>query len=984
MELTLSQRQAVEYSKGPLLIIAGAGTGKTTVLVEKVKYLIKNNLAKPEEILALTFTDKAAREMEERVDKALPYGYFQMWILTFHSFCDRILREEASHIGLSPAYKLQTQAQSILYLKNNLFLFDLDYFRPLGNPNKFIEGLIQHFSRLRDEDISPSQYLDWAQSQKLKVKSQNQDEEKLETEKYLELAKAYKKFQQLKIKDNVMDFADLIFYTLKLFRERKNILQRYKKQFQYLLVDEFQDTNIAQYELIKLLAPQKENLKLSVIGDDNQSIYKFRGASVSNILQFMNDYKKAEKVILIENYRSNQKILDAAYQLIKNNDPDTLEARLNISKNLKSLVGKGENDNVQFYLADRVEEEAEFVSQEILSLKKKTDRYQWRDFAVLVRANNHSDPFSRTFARLGIPYQFLGPGMLFKQPEVKDLIAYLKILYDINDSSSLYRLLSMEIFNLDEKDLARLISFTRKTNLSLFETIEIYLSFFYPDLTKKEFTPFKNYLFITKQETKETLYKIFQIVTRALSLLKKETAGQILYYFLEDSGYLTKLTNVKTPKEEKIVINISRLFEKLKNFEAQQEDASVFAVVDYIEMSMELGESPLAAEIDWSDYDAVNILTVHGAKGLEFPVVFLVNLTEGRFPTRERREQIPIAEKLIKEILPVGDYHLEEERRLFYVGLTRAKDKAYFTAAKYYGEGKRERKISPFVIEALGENLIQKQKEEKKAKESQLSIFDFKKKEPVTAEKHPLYSPITNFSFSQLETYQTCPLRYKYQYLLKIPTPAKAATSFGETIHQTLQKFYSLFKSGDRPDVKTLLKLYEESWIPIGYMTKSHEAKMKKEGEKILKEFFQRYHPRNLKIIDLEKWFKIKIADDIFINGKIDRVDLKENNVLEIVDYKTGKKPNEKELKNSLQLAIYTLAAQDRGLYHKKVDNIVTTFYFLTENDKFSMKKTAAELEAVKKEIKTVADKIKQGNFAPHTGPWCGFCPFKINCEAWQ
>jgi DNA helicase-2/ATP-dependent DNA helicase PcrA len=976
MQLTKRQQQAVEYNKGPLLIIAGAGTGKTTVLVEKVKYLIKKNLAKPEEILALTFTDKAAREMEERVDKALPYGYFQTWISTFHSFADRILRDEASHIGLSPAYKLQTQAQSILYLKNNLFLFKLNYFRPLGNPNKFIEGLIQHFSRLRDEDVSFNQYIGWAENQKI-----SKDEDKTECEKNIELAKAYKKFQSLKIKDNVMDFSDLIFYTLKLFRERKNILKKYKSQFKYLLVDEFQDTNIAQYELIKLLAPPLKNPHLSVIGDDNQSIYKFRGASISNILQFMDDYKTAKKVVLLENYRSNQTILDHAYQLIKHNDPDTLEAKLGISKDLKSIREKGGEKTVDFFLAERAEGEAEYAGKEIIKFKKQ---YQWRDFAVLVRANNHAEPFVKMFQRLGIPYQFLGPGMLFKQPEVKDLIAYLKVLYNISDSPSFFRVLNMDIFNLDQKDVARLTSFTRNTHLSLFETVEIYLSFFYPEFYKKEFAHFKKYLFLIKEQSRKKLYQIYKLVTRSFSLLKKETAGQILYYFLEDSGYLSKLMSYKSEKEEKIALNISKFFDKLKTYETEEENASVFAAVDYIEMSMELGESPLASDIDWSDYNAVNILTVHAAKGLEFPVVFLVNLTSERFPTRERREQIPIPEPLIKEILPVGNYHLEEERRLFYVGLTRTKDKLYLTASYYYAEGKRERKISPFVVETLGEEVVLKKREEKTTEKTQLSIFDFKKIEEITLKADIPAGRINTFSFSQLDTYQSCPLKYKYQYVLKIPTLPSAAASFGQTIHQTLQKFYRLYRLNQNPSLKLMIELYQDSWIPLGYTSKGYERKMKKEGEKILEEFYKKYHSKNLRILDLEKWFKIKIGNNIFISGFIDRVDLLDKDRLEIIDYKTGKQPERKELEHSLQLGIYALAASDKGLYRRKVNDIVLSFHFLQDGEKISIKTTDQHLSKIRKDVKETAQKINQSNFEPKTGPWCDFCPFKINCEAWQ
>ncbi|MGB9883127.1 MAG: ATP-dependent helicase [Microgenomates group bacterium] len=968
--LNEEQKKAVEYNSGPLLIVAGAGTGKTTVIVEKIKYLLKKNLAKPEEILALTFTEKAAYEMEERVDKEIPYGYFQMWISTFHSFAEQILKEQIHHIGLSPNFKLMTEAETIIFLRKNLFLFDLDYFRPLGNPNKFLEGLINHFSRLKDEDISAEKYLKWAKSQ-----PKNSEESK----KYLELALAYQTYQQLKIKEGVFDFADLIYYLLEVFRKRKALLKIYQQKFKYILIDEFQDTNIAQYNLIKLLAPPKKNPKLTVVGDDSQAIYKFRGASVSNILNFMADYKNAKQITLIKNYRSNQVILDAAYKLIKNNDPDTLEAKLGISKKLMAVLGEKNLPKpiINLFIDEKVEQEADFVAQEILSLK---NHYQYKDIAILCRANKHADPFIRALVSYGIPYQFLGPGQLLKQPEIKDLIAYLKVLYNLEDSVSLYRVLSMSIFDIDPKDISLLLTFSQKINQSLFIAIEIYLSFFDKNLYQEEFEIYKKYLPLLKKDSREKLTHLYNLIKKHLSLLKKDTAGQILYDFLEKTKYLNKLIAYKTEKEEKIALNISKFFSQLKNFEAEHEDASVFAVVDFLDMSLELGESPIIAKTDIESYNAVNIITAHSAKGLEFPVVFLVNLTKGRFPSRDQKEIIPLPDELIKEILPTGDYHLQEERRLFYVAMTRAKDILYFTASKFYGEGIRQQKLSPFVIEALGDDFINKYQLKKETEKKQLSIFDFK--------KNPESIPIKNnlnrqsFSYSQLETYEQCPLQYKYQYVLNIPTSYSAATSFGQTIHKTLQQFYQQFKTNPKIALDKLLKIYQKNWIPLGYSSTAHQKRMKKEGEKILKDFFEKFHHQNLKILDLEKPFIIKITPEIFIKGKIDRIDDIDGKQLEIIDYKTGKKPDEKSLKKDLQLSIYCLAMVENS--KKSVDEINLSYYFLQNMEKITIKKTQEDLSLVKNEIIKKIEKINTHYFEPNVGTHCDFCPFRMICEAWR
>jgi len=374
--LNKEQLQAVKYNKGPLLIIAGAGTGKTTVIVEKIKYLIKKKLANVDQILALTFTEKAANEMIERVDQELPYGYSNINISTFHGFADEVLKNHIHQIGLSTSFKLMTEAESILFIKNNLFLFDLNYYRPLGNPNNFIEDLLKHFSRLKDENVSPDQYLNWVKKQSfLSSRAKSRDLakrklEKIEIKKYFELARAYDKYQQLKIEKGLFDFSDLVYYTLELFKKRKNILTEYQKKFKYVLVDEFQDTNICQYELIKLMCPSRIKPKLTVVGDDSQAIYKFRGASVSNILNFINDYPATKKVNLIINYRSSQPILDASHQLIKFNNPDTLESKMGISK---KLIGKKSDVDqpINFIIKNNGEDEADFIAKEIIKLKLK-------------------------------------------------------------------------------------------------------------------------------------------------------------------------------------------------------------------------------------------------------------------------------------------------------------------------------------------------------------------------------------------------------------------------------------------------------------------------------------------------------------------------------------------------------------------------------------------------------------------------------------
>ncbi len=952
-KLNEEQKKAVNFGDGPLLIIAGAGTGKTTVVTERIKHLISSGRAHPAEILALTFTEKASREMEERVDQALPYGVTQMWISTFHAFCDRILRNESINIGLDPGYKLMTEAETILFFRKNLFKFDLSYFRPLGNPTKFISGMIQHFSRLKDEDVTPEQYFNWVKDQK---------EASEEREKYLELAKAYRTYEELKVKEGRADYSDLISNTLKLFRTRKHILKRYQEQFKYILIDEFQDTNFAQNELGILLAGERKNI--TVVGDDDQAIYRWRGAAVSNMIQFRTRFSKAKIIVLTKNYRSTKEILDRSYDFIQQNNPDRLEVAEHIDKKLESMR-RIKGDNIEVIYTDRVENEAEEVATTIKNLKFKIKNYEWKDIAILVRANNYAEPFVRALSRLGIPYQFLGPGQLFRQPEIKDLIAYLKVLYNFEDSVAMYRVLTMDWLGLPPRDVAVLTNYAKKFGTSLFEACE-------------QVTPTA---IAISAESQEKVKRIVDMVHHHLGLIKKETAGQILYYFLQDTGLLQQFTSYKTIKEEKIAQNIAKFFNKLKTYEAEHEDASVFAVVDWIDLSMNLGESPIAADMDWSVNNAVNILTIHSAKGLEFPVVFLVNLVSHRFPSMERREQIPIPDGLVKEILPSGDFHLQEERRLFYVGMTRARDQLFFTAAKYYGEGKREKKLSPFIAETLGDlsHIIRPASQEVK----QLTLLDWEKKEEPQIATSP-HQPITYLSYSQLDTFVTCPLQYKYRYILKIPVPQSAALAFGDMMHKTVRAFYELVKSGEHPTKDTLLQLLDTQWLSIGFGDKAYEKKMKDHGKELLIGFYEKgYDPKKIPK-DLEQSFKIKITPMLKLGGKIDRVDALENNKIEIIDYKTGQATKVKNPANDLQLTVYAMAATDEGIYKKKPEDVIVSFYFFEGQEKISSTRTKEQLEKARETIAQKSEEISRSDFRPTPGKHCDFCEFRLICEAWQ
>lgn len=948
--LNPQQITAIEYFVGPLLIIAGAGTGKTTVITERIKHLILKKNVLPSEVLALTFTDKAAREMEERVDVAMPYGYSQMWISTFHAFCDRILRNDAHAIGLDSGYRLISQSESILLLKKNIFEMGLSIFKPLGNPTKFLDALLTHFSRLKDEDVTPIDYLKW-------VKTQKKNEE---TEQYLELANAYKKYEELKIKEGVMDFSDLISNTLLLFRTRKNILKKYQKQFKFILVDEFQDTNYAQNELAILLAGDDKNI--AVVADDDQSIYRFRGAAVSNVLQFKKSFPKAKIVTLNNNYRSTQTILDASYRLIQHNNPNRLEVVEGIDKKLKShsIAPKRE---IEIIHEIRSEDEADKI---VLAIKDLTEKkYQYKDIAILVRANNHASLITTALQRHRIPFQFLGPGYLFQQEEIKDLIAYLGFLTNLSDSVSLFRVLSMDIFDIPYIELNYLLNFAKRKNLTLFEALSN---------TEQTFL---------KPATQEKLVKFREMATRHLEKSKKDSAGQVLYYFLIDSGLFETLNITNSIKDERRVQNIAKFFDRVKSFETERPDTNIFTLFEWLNLMLQMGDSPTAADVDVKDRNVVNILTVHSSKGLEFKVVFMVNLVADRFPSRERSEKIPLPDGILKEnITGNSDFHLEEERRLFYVGMTRAKDRLYFTAANYYGTGKRPRKLSPFIYDALPDLLMQ----ETKSKTQQLSLPEilsvYQEKEEVQEERIPL--KVNYITFSNLQMFDICPLHYKAKVIFNLPTPTAAVQSFGISIHNALYNFYKQIEDKIiTPSSDKLVEMLKAEWISEGYTNKKHEEERYTQGIRILEEFYKTEFKTPIKPLGLEMPFSFVLKNGVKVFGKIDRIDQKGKGI-EIIDYKTGADNPKADKAHKLQLAMYALAATKikDNILNRRPEDIILTLHFLEGNTKKTMNFEQEDLDKLEDELIAKIAEIEKSDFKCSKNVLCVNCEYKILCSA--
>lgn len=1345
--LNKEQKEAVKYDKGPLLIVAGAGTGKTTVLTRRIAYLISKGI-NPNEILALTFTDKAASEMEERVEKLLDFGYYDFWISTFHSFCDRVLKNNGLEIGLPINYKLLNSTGAWILIKQNFNKFSfLKEYRPLGNPTKFIHALINHFQTCKNEGIYPEDYLKYAKSLEEDV-LKNED---LEFIQINEIARAYETYQKLLLDNNFLDFGDLINYTLKLFDKRPKVLNKFREQFKYVMVDEFQDTNSVQYELVRKLSMPKNNI--TVVGDDDQclpgntivekfsensfkkikikdiikgdeilagvgrgdigvskvlnivknekktnfitietkrglkiiatenhkmfsliprtykkgyhyvylmhrkdlgwrigktddlilrlrfersadkiialkvfktdkearyyetlyflkygiptvcfkeregvifndgllkklyndldvnngvkqlvedlnldlnychfsldavnrgsvvrtkinitmcsrkcraknrkvlknylashlltfetsneeiieklkkrgynlsdakkgkririlssnlrdliktakelqlitdgiievrfragigynlkdkkrqnnyaimmpaknlmighkipvkkgndivydeiisiqkkekdlevydlevekvhnflannvvvhnSIFSFQGASFNNVLRFKKDFPDSNNIVLADNYRSTQDILDLAYNFIQLNNPNRLEYELSkkgessLSKKLKSNTK--ENGGVNLLSFETAEDEVLGVIDKIWEIKEIDKEAKFSDFCVLVRANSSANYFIRGFERASIPYYFMSSKGLYSHPLILDIIAYFKIILNFYNSPSFYRVLRSLPVDLSSEEVAKIGWFADEKTISLFEALKD-----------------KKLLESLGKKAQEKINNLLASLEEHFRFSKEKNVSEIFIRMINDLHYAEKL---KEPTEENLRNweIIYQFYQKTKTFENANHDGKLDSFMEQLEMELESGdEGDLSTEID--EGDSVKIMTVHSAKGLEFKYVFVISLVHRKFPSDKRSDPIKLPKGLVKEVLLEGDFHIEEERRLFYVALTRAKRGLFLTWANDYG-GKQLKKPSRFLIESklIDGKEAEKQKIVKGSFCFTKQFNGFRKESNETISiKYDKFLP-SHFSFSQLVAFQSCPLQYKYSHILKIQSKGKPSFSFGKTIHNTLCRFVSLdaqvfdseqkhlFRKDEKERKKAnlsledLLRVYDEEWIDAWFDSKEHKEEYREKGKGILINFYKEFIERDSSILSmqnelaLEKVFSLNLKGYKFV-GAIDRIDTI-NNEVEIIDYKTGNAKKTLATSDKFQLEIYNLAA--RKVFNLKPDKL--TYYYVEDGKYLSFKPKENSVEKTEEKILNIIEKIKRSNFKPTAGWQCDYCDYKNIC----
>ena len=604
-----SQRIAVEYSKSPQMIIAGAGSGKTRALTYKVAYLISKEKYKPDSILALTFTNKAANEMKDRIRELVGKRADNIWMGTFHSIFARILRVEAKHTQYQSNFSIYDTEDSLSLVNNIINNFDIDI-------EGVTAGSIRHrISFMKNHMVMPAEFR--------KKHMHSFIDEKI--------ADIYDEYQKRLVANNAMDFDDLLLKPIELFNKKPTILQKYKKKFRYILVDEFQDTNKAQYEILKLLVSR--SCKISVVGDDAQSIYSWRGANLDNMFNFGKDFPRHKVFKLEQNYRSTKIILQAADSIIKNN-------KNQLVKTLWTENNDGEKLSV-IKCADEKDEALQIARHIKREITRK--KLSHKDFTVLYRTNAQSRVLEDIFRKEKLPYVIIGGVEFYKRKEVKDVIAYLRIIVNQNDEESLLRIMNFPQRGIGNTTVTRMIAFARKHEITLFQTMARVFE-----------------VIDIKERIQKNVKGFRLLLEKYIGLKDKLSVGELTRALVDDLGLIRLFKEEGTQESLQRMENINQLMVALSEFSDSTKNAKL---EDFLE------EVSLITGVDTmeDDKNAVTLMTLHSAKGLEFPVVFLSGCEEDIFPLSNRFS---------------SDATVEEERRLFYVGLTRAEEKVFISHAR--------------------------------------------------------------------------------------------------------------------------------------------------------------------------------------------------------------------------------------------------------------------------------------------------------------
>jgi DNA helicase II / ATP-dependent DNA helicase PcrA len=969
--LNEAQRRAITHGDGPLLVIAGAGTGKTRVITERIRHLLESDAKLcGEGILALTYTIKAAAEMKARVVKSVGERGKDVTIKTFHGFCEGLLKDvDADHVMLD-------QVDHWILLRRNLRRLKLDRYRRLAEPGQFLSDFIDFFSRCQDELVSCEDYRRYADQLAAELDAERAEldedtvrEREESVAREYEIARAYQASEELLREKKRSSFGSLITGAVELLERNGELRDKLQNRYRYILVDEFQDTNIAQLRLLELLANETKNI--FAVGDNDQAIYRFRGASFGSFKLFLERFagwregqdSSQFRVSLTENYRSTPNILRVAGQVIGMN---TVTA--DFPKKILS-ANRPEGEKVRAVELREPEDEARWVASEIERLHRAGRR--WRDLAVLYRAHGHRDELVRELSRRKIPFVIARLSIL-EHPLVKDVIAYLRFIAKPYDDIAAARVLAAPAWGLAPADIVRLAERGRKNRRKIFDELQSPQ----PDLP---FEPKPN-----------RVAELLEFLAEQRKAMRSRSAAEILDEVLEWLEVFERAT-------EQDRAYLKRLPEFLKTWEPKGDTRQLPEFVEYLEYFDQAGGTICLEEE--APGDAVQLMTVHGAKGLEFPHVFVLRVNKGKFPAWERPRVFEFPARLMKEGAPEEHFHNQEERRLFYVAITRAQERLTITSLS-----EPKGKVPPFVEDMLMDPAVRRRDilqlapklaavpgakadvEGPRAAKQQESLFSPKYGNPRVFSRiadwaetfHPACPEPLELHPSAVQSYRSCPQRYLFASLWSLQEGPKATLTFGRVMHGTIRRMMAEFKRGNRLPFEEVERIYETEWSNKGYEDDYQEGEYKKDGLEQLRVFHQALTGQTLQILELEKPFELPVENNVILKGRIDQINSLGGKDVEVVDYKTGKPQKQTEARKDMQLSVYAIAAKEIFEFHP----VRLVFHYLQDNERLETTRDAKQLEETLRIVQEVAADIRAANFPPKESFACRACAYRPICPA--
>ena len=972
LETNEAQRRAILHGEGPLLVIAGAGTGKTRVITERIRHLLQSDPSlSGESILGLTFTKKAAGEMKSRVVKAAGARGKDVTLATFHSFCESLLKEAGAK------FVLLEDVDHWILLRRNMARLRLERYRRLAEPGQFLGDFIKFFSRCQDELVSSDAYQRYAdqldaqlQAERGVLDEDTYNERAENAALQQEIARAYKASEELLLEKNYHSFGSLIAWSVALLKKDDALRARLQQRYRHILVDEFQDTNIAQLELLHLLSAPPRNVV--AVGDNDQAIYRFRGASFGSFKLFLERFagwKAGEdsgkfRITLTENYRSTPNILRVATQVIGQNE---------VSADFPNKVlapTHPEGERIRVVELATPEDEALWVAGELERLHGAGT--PWRDFAVLYRQHAHRDNLVDELSRQKIPFVITRLSILY-HPLVRDVLAYLRWIAKPHDNIACARVLAAPAWSLEPGDLVRLAERARKKRgTSIYDALQ----------SPQSELPF--------DPSPTALNDLLEFAAEQRKRLRQRTAREILDSLIEWLE-IPRLANARDRRY------VAQLTEFLKSWEPKSDTRSLAEFVEYLDY-FEQANGAVCLE-DEAPGDAVQLMTVHAAKGLEFPHVFLLRVNSGAFPPWPRRPLFEFPPQLMKEDLPAGDFHVQEERRLFYVALTRAERKLTITTL-----AEKKGKLATFVEDILMAPAVKRRdvlqiapkmrpREDAAASNGTApdlspngSLFSAPAQRPRIFSRiadwaetfHPPAPEPLKLSASAVDNYRKCPQQFLFSRRWSLKEGPRATLSFGSVMHTTIKRFVEQLRRGVKLPFDEVARIFETEWTSAGFEDDYQEAEYKKDGIDQLRAFHAAVLKAQPEILEQEKAFELPLENNVIINGRIDQINSLGGDNVEIVDYKTGKPRKDTDARKDLQLSIYALAVKEI----LELNPVRLTFHYLQNNEIQVTTRNAKQLDEAQKIVQEAAADIRAGEFSPKPGFVCRTCAYKPICPA--